>query len=346
MLSRYGRKALAVGALAFCLCFASAGAGFGDESLNAVFAGRDWQSAHFQDHELAGVIWSPRRNQRLSFEAYQAAIGSADLVLLGEVHTNPDHHLLQAEALGYVVDSGRTPAVVFEMISRDLSSRLEAALTENPRDWQGLGDALSWEARGWPSWDIYAPIARVALENGLTILPGDLSRDDIRTISRDPGNLTEDLAVITGTARPLRAASRMSLDDQLFRSHCELVPRDAIAPMRQVQIGRDAALTASLADGMNRVGRDNGAVLIAGAGHTRRDWGVPWHLAEHLPDVSVLSVAFIEVAEGMNAPADYFPETENGRGVYDIIVFTPRADVTDHCAGLRERFNTSKGVSE
>ena len=346
MHKQFGFRFLMIAGLAAGMLIAPMNDSAGEAGGKAPFADRDWQSPHFQDHTLAGVIWSPSKQERLTLEAYRAKIRSANLVLLGEIHTNPDHHLLQAEALSHVVESGRMPAVVFEMISLDLADTLDTVLTENPKDWQGLGAALSWEARGWPDWNIYAPIARVALENGLSIVPGDLPREDIRAIGRGPDALPEDLSAIVSAARPLSETSRASLDDELFRSHCELVPRDAITPMRRVQMGRDAALTVSLAQSIAEVGRDNGAVLIAGAGHARRDWGVPWHLAERLPDVSVLSVAFIEVAEGKDTAADYLPAADSGESIYDIVVFTPRADITDHCAGLRERFKSTERASE
>jgi uncharacterized iron-regulated protein len=38
--------------------------------------------------------------------------------MLGEIHPNPDHHVLQAEFLGHMVGKGRKPAVVFEMVTR------------------------------------------------------------------------------------------------------------------------------------------------------------------------------------------------------------------------------------
>src|SRR3546814_2414229 len=74
------------------------------------------------------------------------------------------------EALGR---SGRSYAVVREMAEPEQSQALEEAELESVEE---LGDALDWEARGWPSWAEYRPIAEAALRHGLPMRPGKPSR--------------------------------------------------------------------------------------------------------------------------------------------------------------------------
>jgi uncharacterized iron-regulated protein len=82
-------------------------------------------------------------------------------------------------------------------------------------------------------------------------------------------------------------------------------------------------------------GQRDGAVLIAGAGHVRTDRGVPAYLATRVPDASVASVAFVEVASGAVAPADYAGRFGAARLPFDFVWFTARADDADPCARLR-----------
>jgi hypothetical protein len=85
-------------------------------------------------------------------------------------------------------------------------------------------------------------------------------------------------------------------------------------------------------------GQRDGAVLIAGAGHVRTDRGVPRGLALLVPEARVVSVAFLEVADGSTRPADYAAGFGGGaRLPFDYIWFTARADNVDHCARLRRR---------
>src|SRR3546814_15150666 len=72
-------------------------------------------------------------------------------VLVGEKHDNAAHHALQARVVEARGRSGRSYAVVWEMAEPEQSQALEEAELESVEE---LGDALDWEARGWPSWEI------------------------------------------------------------------------------------------------------------------------------------------------------------------------------------------------
>ncbi|HSG94176.1 MAG TPA: ChaN family lipoprotein, partial [Afifellaceae bacterium] len=135
----------------------------------------DWQSPHFRDHPLAGTIWRGD-GSRSDGTALSGAVLAADYVLLGEIHTNPDHHLIQAMLIDGLVAKGRRPAVVFEMIPAGLQTKLDEHLAANPDDAAGLGAALEWEKRGWPAWSMYRPVAEASLAAGLAIKAGDLDR--------------------------------------------------------------------------------------------------------------------------------------------------------------------------
>jgi uncharacterized iron-regulated protein len=70
-------------------------------------------------------------------------------------------------------------------------------------------------------------------------------------------------------------------------------------------------------------------VLIAGNGHVRTDRGVPWYLARIRPTARTVSVALLEVREGLDAAAADLP--------FDYVWFTPRVDDRDPCADAEER---------
>jgi uncharacterized iron-regulated protein len=265
------------------------------------------------------------------------AAASSNFVLLGEIHTNPDHHRLQAELLDVMVEAGRQPAVVFEMIPAAYQQRLDAFIAEGPSDAAGLGAAVEWEKRGWPQWTIYQLIADAALAAGLPIMAGDLDRETIRTIGRKgrAALASEELARLSLDDDFSEQASAR-LKDILQQSHCNLLPEQAIEPMIMVQRARDGALAAAMMD----AGKAGGAVLIAGAGHVRRDLAVPRILEARLPASRTLSVAFVEVDEALAEPQDY-----GMLEFYDFIVFTPRADLTDHCAELAEQMGKKPGSS-
>ncbi|MCI5077841.1 ChaN family lipoprotein [Oricola sp.] len=279
-------------------------------------------SASAADHPLVGTVWTGRGDPA-SFADIEHAAVQSDFVLIGEIHSNAEHHATQAKLVRAMAEAGRAPTIVFEMVPRGLQGALDAFLAQDAPDANALGEALQWETRGWPDWAIYQPIAEAALDAGLPMRSGDLDRDTIRAIARGadmPGD---------PVAYPEALGDRIGAE--IMTAHCDLMPAEAIPPMVTVQQARDL----SMADAMLASDED-GAVLIAGGGHTRTDWGVPFVLHAKAPDRSVLSIGQFEVTEEGTAFADYIDEGEASLP-YDFVIFTTRSDDTDDCAKLREQ---------
>ena len=305
---------------------------------------REWKSEYDRAHPLVGVIWSVADNTRISEEDLARRLGEADFALLGEVHTNADHHLLQAWAIDMMAERGRKPAVVLEMVPASMAGDLEKHLRERPNDTAGLGEALKWNKRSWPDWSIYEPIAKSAAGHGLTMLAGDLDREKTRTIARKGvGVLSGDEQERLHLAKPLQADIKDALLDVLATSHCGLMPKQALDPMVVVQRARDGAMAAAM---LAAAKTNDGSVLIAGAGHGRNDWAVPAVIRRQLPDAKVLSIAFMETDPKGKEPADYLPKSPSAAPVYDILYFTPRSENKDHCAELKKRFGKKKKKTE
>jgi uncharacterized iron-regulated protein len=213
-----------------------------------------------------------------------------------------------------------------EMLDGDQAPALAEHLQRHPADAAGLGAAVGWNERGWPDWSIYAPIAEVALANGLPIVPADLTRAERQVTGRDG---------ITALAEPTRArlqrAPRFdarqsaSLAQELRDSHCGQLPEAALPRMSNVQWARDAHMAAAMADSAA------GAVLIAGAGHVRSDRGVPWHLRHLAPWRSLVVIAFVEVDESKREVAAYALAEK-----FEYAWFTARVDDADPCARFRD----------
>jgi uncharacterized iron-regulated protein len=116
------------------------------------------------------------------------------------------------------------------------------------------------------------------------------------------------------------------------------MPENMIERMVDIQWARDARIAASLARGAQR----DGAVLIAGAGHVRTDRGVPVHLARHIQDVAITSVAFVEVDAAAVKPGDYAQRFGSDALPFDYVWFTPKIDEADPCEKLKKSTETEK----
>ncbi len=287
-----------------------------------------WRAELDRHHPLVGTLWSLRERRPVTVPELDRALFRADFILLGEQHDNPDHHLLQSLVIERLVALGRPPAVVLEMLPRegtpDLSSYRGGA--------DGLGAFLAWEERGWPDWRLYEPLGRSLLRHGLPIYGAEVSKEERRAVGEEgfaalPQGARQDLLL----DRPLPAAGREKLLAALEEGHCGLLPRDALGPMAAVQRLRDARLAEGLLTARAAV-EPAPAVLIAGAGHVRADYGVPWYLRRRAPAAESLVLAFVEVAAGEEAPESY-PLASAA----DYLWFTPAAERGDPCAALKQR---------
>lgn len=298
----------------------------------------EWQAPLLKDHALVGKVWSKGTSGFVSPDALAEAVRSARFVLLGEVHDNADAHRLQAWLLTRAAE-GRKPPVVFEMIPRDYADKLKTYLTGGDASAEGLGAALDWEKRGWPDWKIYEPIAAVALDRSLELRAGDLPKSSIRALrTKGLKAVAPKRLAALRLDTPLDAPLNDALLDELFDSHCQLMPREALSPMAGVQRLRDAVL----AESMLGAAGGGSAILIAGNGHVRSDRAVPYYLKQHDRRADIVSVMMIEVADGADAPEDLMPKGPDGTAAADFAWFVPRAEREDQCAALRKHFEKKK----
>jgi uncharacterized iron-regulated protein len=285
------------------------------------------------DHPLVGTVWDVRSGERIDTLELARRARAARFVLLGEKHDNPDHHRLQAWVLEQVVKEGRRPTVAFEMIRTDSEESLRAHLADHPRDVDGVASAVGWETSGWPDWKFYRPIFAVALENGLEIVAANLSPSDVRRVSSEGlGALPEEMRRRTGLDEELAPELHEGLAEEIRAGHCGVLPEKAVRAMIRVQRARDG----QMADRLLEPPREDGAVLIAGAGHVIRSRAVPAMLERHVPAGAVFTVGFYEVTRGEKEP--YLPISENdGKPEFDVVWLTPRVDEADPCEKFKER---------
>ncbi len=150
----------------------------------------------------------------------------------------------------------------------------------------------------------------------------------MRRISREGLSAApEGLRDLSALDQPLSPAVEADLAEEIRDAHCGMVPDSSIGPMIAVQRARDAAMASRLLE----TGEPDGAVLIAGAGHVRRNRGAPLYLDSVPPD-RILSVAFLEVERGVGSPDR---AARGGPEVFDLAWFTPRVDEIDPCEKFR-----------
>jgi uncharacterized iron-regulated protein len=289
-------------------------------------------------HPLQGRIWDARQQTFISREALDARILGADAVLLGEIHVNPEHHDLQRDVIRHLAASGPGPAVVFEMLESDQQGNIDAARRTRGVRAETIADVTGFRDSGW-DWDLYGPLIEATLDLDLPLVAGNAPRDLVRAAATGRASeLTDAERRRLGLEVPLPGPANDALLDEIIEGHCGHLP-PAMAPgLVAAQRLRDA----TMADVMVRA-RQAGAgglprqtVLIAGSGHVRHDYGVPYYLRERSLEAAPLAISLTEVLDGENDPAAYLPGNA-GEPVFDILWFTSRTKREDPCEAFREQ---------
>jgi uncharacterized iron-regulated protein len=249
---------------------------------------------------LVGKIWDTRAATFVPMQALFDRAANTRYVILGEVHDNAEHHRLQRIVLESMAAHGQQSVLAMEQFDSQYQSELDAA-RKRGADAEGLADAGHFDRKGW-NWPLYKPLVQFAVEFGWPLAAANLSRTDARAIVSDPSR---------SGLPPADPYVETALSRDIGESHCGNAPEaKLLRGMVEAQRARDARMASVFK-------RDT--VLIAGAGHARRDRGVPIYV-----EGNVVSVAFTETEVGKNAPADYEQS-------YDYLWFTSRAVREDPC---------------
>jgi len=296
--------------------------------------GEPWQAPLWREHPLVGRIWDVAAGEFIDSAALVDRLRHGHFVLLGEKHDNPDHHRLQAWLLRALITAGRRPAVGFEMFTVDDAPAIARQLSAHPTDATGLAAAVNWQRSGWPDWAMYQPIVEAALQAKLPVVATNLSPATTRALSqRGAAVLDPAFAAQYGLDQPPAPERQAAMVEDIRQAHCGYASDKLANAMLLAQRARDAQMAESLA----AAGQQDGAVLIAGAGHVRHDYGIPTYLANRAPGASVISVAFLEVSQHSLEPTAYAARFRRHSLPFDYVWFTPRVDDADPCAAFEER---------
>lgn len=270
----------------------------------------EWQSPREREHARVGQIVDLRSGAQMTVEQLLAELSDAPIILLGEKHDNPDHHALQLWLLQALEARRAQGSVVMEMLTVDQQATV-TAVQKQVRSGvasKNLPKALNWH-KGW-DWQQYGDLVAHILAQPYSLLAGNLNRDAMMDIYRNPPKLAG--------SESTRTDVTMRLSAQIRESHCNKLPESQLPAMLAVQQQRDRTMAQVILNAPKPV------LLIAGAYHVRYDLGVPLHLGD-LNSVDVPQQRVLIFAE-----ADQDIDADGA----DFVWYTPAVAEQDYCADL------------
>jgi uncharacterized iron-regulated protein len=260
---------------------------------------------------LLAVLLLPGAAQPGDVEEVIAAARRADIVLLGEIHDNPEHHANQAA----IVRALQPAALVFEMFPQASEDEINALRAEGASR-AAIAAELDWQGSGWPDFAFYAEILEAA-PKARVFGAGQPTADVHRAMVEGAASVFGPDAGSYGLDKPLPPEDEAAREKALAAAHCDKLPAQTLPGLVEAQRFRDAGL-ADAALWARTMTADGQVVVITGSGHADKRHGVPVALAVAAPGVSVFAVGQLEAQD---------PDED-----FDALLLAPSPPRDDPCA--------------
>ena len=227
---------------------------------------------------------APQGND-LTLEQALARVADADIVLVGELHTHPAVHLLQARMLAGLAADGRPLVLSMEQFSRADQPVLDAYLAGR------IGEAaLIRDGNAWPNYQSdYRPLVEFAKAHHLPVIAANAPKPLVSCVGQEGPAWLEQLPA----SRRSQLARTLTLGDDPYRQKfmASLHHGDADSNARRfaAQTSWDDTMAESMVDYL-RSHPGQRIMHIAGNFHVEGGLGLASRIASRNPDLKVALV--------------------------------------------------------
>jgi len=130
-----------------------------------------------------GQIVDLKKGKVLHFEQFIKEIASKEIIFVGEVHDNPEHHLIQIQIIQALIDHDGPVTVAMEIFQKpqqpSLDQYLKGDLTE-----EDFLSKMNWRGEWGIDYHLYRPILLMAKRNRSKVLAINAPRDIVKKVAR------------------------------------------------------------------------------------------------------------------------------------------------------------------
>ena len=261
-------------------------------------------------HLRMGQILDLRAEKVLSFEKLIDQIMLNDLIFIGEVHDNPEHHLIHIQILQAVVDRCGPVNIAMEFFPRTMQRSIDRYLQRKLNEAEFLKET-DWKNAWGFNYSYYRPIMLLARHNGSRVLAINIPRYIIKKVAR------HGLQSLNKTQRD-RLPKDIDLNNEAHRAYV----RDAYEKHNHRNLKKfDYFYEAQCVweDGMAHnlveylMGDKRKVIVFTGNGHIINKFGIPTRTIKRLP-ISMVTIMPFPLSENVvikKETADYVWLTAN-----------------------------------
>lgn len=233
-------------------------------------------------------------------------LAQADVVYLGETHDRPEDHKAQLEIIQALHRLRPDLVIGMEMFQRPYQSLLDRYLAGELTESE-LHDRSEYQKRWGQPWEFYAPILRVARQNGLPVLALNTPTEITRKVARQG---LDNLALVDRRFVPPQSAIVLGPDS--YRQRLQRIFADihqgksssgSFDRFFQAQVLWDETMAERIAYAVQR--HPNALVVVlVGQGHLLYGEGIPSRVARRVQQFHPRSQSFSQVSILLNPPED------------------------------------------
>ena len=246
----------------------------------------------------------------VDFEVMLASITTADVVLVGEQHDDPNTHRLEAAVLDGMFRRKISPVVSLEMFERDVQPAIDAYLSGRV----GEEETLKF-ARPWPRYTTdYRGLVERAKANGWPVIAANVPRRIAQDVAK---NGKDAITKLSAADRALVAADLQCPSDDYYDRFVKSMgshPAGSQTPEQQQammdryywsQCVKDETMAEAIAVAVPRRSGPGPVIHYNGAFHSDFRLGTAARVIRRLPGKRVVVISMLPVADlDTAAPSD------------------------------------------
>ncbi len=257
-----------------------------------------------EDRFERGQILDLQQGKAVSFEELIDRIAAVDLVFVGEVHDNPEHHLIQTQILQALYARRGRLTVAIEYLPSSTQEVIDRYLDGHLTEHEFLAQS-AWEDTWGYDYYLYRPLILAAKQNGCRVIALNAPPEIVRKVARhgleslsddERAELPPDIDLDHKAHRAyLREVYQQHAHDRLkhfeYFYEAQCVWEDTMAHRLAVYLAQTPGLV----------------VAFTGNGHIVNKYGIPDRTAKRVP-VSMITIVPFPLHEGVDIKketADY-----------------------------------------
>ena len=255
-------------------------------------------------HFRVGQIVDLKKGTVLSFDALIDQISSKDLIFIGEVHDNPEHHLIQVQILQALLDCCGPATIAMEFFQETQQPVLNRYL-QSELDEDAFLKEIKWKNSWGFDYSFYRPLMLLAKHHGYSVLAINAPQSVVKKVAR------HGLKSLDAEERE-KLAVDIDLSNEAHRAYVrKAYERHAHGDLKEFEYFYEAQCVweDTMAENLAEYLKENGNKLIAftGNGHIINKFGVPDRAIKRVPVsmVTIMPYALSQTESVEKEMADY-----------------------------------------